>query len=650
MKSFWKNNKLLVVALVGILLFSLLAAAFQNSFGRVNTYIRNNQTLTEIANDIRANGKDGIEVSFTESDIYMMTYKILKPRNATPGTPAPAIVAMHGGLSNKDTYGPIYVELARRGFVVVVFDAMGHGKTDMQVDALTHNTMGMEAIVELTMSLPYVDASNVGVTGHSWGNNGSVNVINAINNGTNNPRIRAFLEAQGSLAYFDLQEGAIDDMLFGFSVGKYDEMDTVYWGAYTLPEGGWANGWLAEIYPGYSETVAPLGVWFTSEGPVTLDAGEKIDAAEARVLYNPENTHPAALFSTTATEVNLNFFYGAFGVPNGAKYIPESNQVWPMYEACLFLALISWFLLAMALMGLLLKTYSFKKLAKGGAQLDENLPSIKDPRQSIPMALMYVGLVILSAKTVGTLPLVGARLIPTSQFFPCAAHTASAYGFWSAIIALIAACALIVIMYVKRFLYRKEGGAAVVGNPFNVAKLPLGDAVYSIFFGFVLFAIMYGILYVIEAVFGINFVIADMDYTTVRLNKLPILMRYVWFFLPFYFVNAVLCANTRFKELPEWASTAIVCVGNCLGIVIWLIIQYNALFSKGALADTNAMNVATTVWSQLLPMQISPILLRYSYKKTGSIWVGVAFNVFLFTMSLVGTGQYMSYPITLFGL
>jgi len=654
MKSFVKSHKLLAIALVGILLFSLLASLFQNGWGNSKTIVCNNRTLAEIAADIRANNEQGgkdIQVSFTENATYMMTYKILKPKNATSATPAPAIVVMHGGLSNKDTYAPIYVELVRRGFVVVTFDAMGHGKTDMQVDDLTHNTMGMEAIVELAMSLPYVDENNVGVTGHSWGNNGSVNVINAINNGTENPRIRAFLEAQGSLAYFDLQEGAIDGMLFGFSVGKYDEMDTVYWGSYNLPEGAWANGWLGEIYEGYAETVAPLGVWYTSDGPVELQEGTKIDAAEARVLYNPENTHPAALFSTTATAVNLNFFYGAFGVPAGAKYISSTSQMWPVYIGCVFLALISWFLLAMGIMSLLLETYSFKCLTKGAAKFaDEKLPSIKDPRQSVPMALMYIGLVFFCAKTVGTLPLVGSRLIPTSQFFPCAAHTASAYGFWSAIVALVAACTLIVIMYIKRIMYRKEGGALAVPNPFEVAKVSISEAAYAIFFGFIMFLIAYGILYVIEAIFGVNYVVADMDYTTVRMNKLPILFRYVWFFLPFYFINAVLVANTRFKELPEWASTLIVCIGNMLGIAIWLFIQYTALIGKGALADTNAMNVATTVWSQFLPMAMSPIIARYTYKKTGNIWVGVAFNVFLFTMSLVGTGQYMTYAITLFGL
>lgn len=653
MKNYLSKHKLLTIAVAGILIFSLMACLLQNSWGGVKTIVCNNRTMTEIADDIRSNNETsgkGIEISFTESDIYMMTYKILKPATATESTPAPAIVVMHGGLSNKDTYAPVYIELARRGFVVIAFDAMGHGKTDMQVDALTHNSMGMEAMAELAMSLPYVDEHNIGVTGHSWGNNGAAATINAINNGTSNPRIRAFLEAQGSLAIFDLQEGAIDDMIFGFSVGKYDEMDTIYWNAYTLPESPWANGWLAEFYPEYSETVAPMGVWYTADGPVELDEGVKIDANEARILYNPHNTHPAALFSKTAVGVNINFFYGAFGTPANARYISSADQTWPVFIAFAFLALLSWFLLAFALFKELLGTYSFKCLCGAQRLDDERLPSFKDPRQSVPTILMYAGLVAFSAATVGTLPTVGARLIPTSPFFASAAHTGSAYGFWSAVVALVAAGALIVIMYIKRFLYRKEGGHEVVGNPFAVAYVPLKEAAYNILLGFIVFAALYGILYAVEAIFGVNYVIATMDYTTVRMNKITVLFRYCALFFPFYFVNAVLCANTRFKDMPEWLSTALVSVGNVLGIGIWLVIQYTALISKGALANTAATSIATTIWAQLLPMVISPIVVRYTYKKTGNIWLGMSFNLFLFTMSVIGTGQYMTYPITLLGL
>ena len=80
----------------------------------------------------------------------------------------------------------------------------------------------------------------------------------------------------------------------------------------------------------------PLGVWYTADGPVEL-AEAKLDANEARILYNLENTHPAALFSTTAIGVNINFFYGALELLP-AQNISSSNQIWPVFVTFLFLA------------------------------------------------------------------------------------------------------------------------------------------------------------------------------------------------------------------------------------------------------------------------------------------------------------------------
>ena len=252
----------LAVALAVCLLGSIFASLVQSGFGKVSVENYNNKTLTEIAGTIEANnaasGKN-IAVSFSPSTTAKMTYKVLIPKNATPETPAPAVVIMHGGLSNKDTTAPVFIELARRGYVVIAFDAMGHGKTDKAVDALTHNTMGMEAMVELAMSMSCVDETQIGVTGHSWGNNGSAAVINAINLGTENPRINALLIAQGSLAVFDLQPGSMDGVIFGFSAGKYDEMDVTYFGSYNFTTTPFALSWIKEVYPAFDGTEVPVG-------------------------------------------------------------------------------------------------------------------------------------------------------------------------------------------------------------------------------------------------------------------------------------------------------------------------------------------------------------------------------------------------------
>lgn len=653
-----KSLIFLAIALAVCLLGSTLASLIQSGFGAVSVQNYNNQTLKQIAEKIQENsaasGKN-ISVSFTDSATAKMTYKVLIPKNATAENPAPAVVIMHGGLSNKDTTAPVFIELARRGYVVIAFDAMGHGKTDKAVDGLTHNTMGMEAMVELAMSLPCVDENQVAVTGHSWGDQGSAAAVNVINLETENPRINAILIAQGSLAAFELQPEAAEGMTYGFSAGKYDEMDTIYFGSYNFASTPFAIGWIQAVYPAFDGTEVPLGVWFDADGALELAEGTKFPGVGGRVMYNPANTHPAALFSTTAIGTNINFFYGAFGTPSGAKYIPSSKQVWPLFIAAEVIGLIGWFALGLALFNILLLDPLFAKLKGSEESLfiqdREKLPSFRNPRESVPLIVMFLALTAVSYLTLVPCNTMGPKLIPTSKFFPNAGHTSSAQGYWSWIIALVSIAGIYIVSRVKVLLNRKNA-EYTWQNPLLPAKIGMGDLALTALLAFSVFMLMHFVLWIIDAALNVDFVIATVDFTTFRPVKLFVMFRYMLLCAPFYIVNAILNANTRFKDLPEWASTAIVCVGNILAIVIFLFKEYGALFSTGMLATPDANSICTVIWAMLVPLEVGPIIARYTYKRTGNIWAGALLNAFLFIMMQVGTGQYMveSVELSMFGL
>lgn len=655
-----KNRKaiFLAVALVVCLLGSFLASLVQSSFGRVSVENYNNRTLAEIAETIEKNNaasNRSIEASFTASATARMTYKVLIPKNATAASPAPAVVIMHGGLSNKDTTAQVFIELARRGFVVIAFDAMGHGKTDRAVDAQTHNSMGMEAMVELAMSMSCVDPEQVGVTGHSWGNNGAAASVNAVNLGTENPKINALLCAQGSLAIYDLLPGAMDGVTYGFSAGKYDEMDVTYFSSYTLPSTPFAIGWIQEVYPSFNDSSVPTGVWFDENGPHELQEGTKFDAVGGRVLYNPENTHPAALFSFTGIGTNINFFYGAFGTPAGANYIKSSNQVWPWYVFFLVIGLAGWFALALAVFDLLLCTPTFRSLRAGKDAMviddRESLPSFKKLSESVPLIAMFLFLTVFSYLTLLPCTTAGSALIPSSKFFPNAAHTSSALGYWSFIVALVSLAAICVVFRVKAFINRGTG-EDTWRSPLSVASIKGRELVMTALLAFAVFCAVHLLLRAIDVIFDVDFVIATIDFTTFRTEKIFVMFRYLLLCAPFYIVNAILNANTRFKDLPEWASTAILCLGNTLGLVIFLVREYSSLFATGALVTPDACSTCTVVWSMLVPLVVGPIIARYTYRRTGNIWAGALINSFLFIMMQVGTGQYMieGIDITMFGL
>ena len=62
------------------------------------------------------------------------------------------------------------VEYARRGMVVIATDMHGHGDSEATTsDDLYTAAVGVDAAVQLAGSLPYVDTTKIGVTGHSSG-------------------------------------------------------------------------------------------------------------------------------------------------------------------------------------------------------------------------------------------------------------------------------------------------------------------------------------------------------------------------------------------------------------------------------------------------------------------------------------------------
>ena len=87
----------LVLALVLVFVGFIGASLIQTDFGNVSITKLNFET------------EDGLTLSAL----------LLTPDSATADTPAPAIVTVHGWYNNKEMQDLNYVELARRGFVVL---------------------------------------------------------------------------------------------------------------------------------------------------------------------------------------------------------------------------------------------------------------------------------------------------------------------------------------------------------------------------------------------------------------------------------------------------------------------------------------------------------------------------------------------------
>ena len=121
------------------------------------------------------------ELNIETDSGYTMSAYLLIPKTATKDNPAPAIVTSHGYLNNKEMADANYVELARRGFVVMSVDQPDHGDSEITPDFFILAPDGVYQGALALSRMPFVDASRIGVTGHSmgsWSVNAAINADN----------------------------------------------------------------------------------------------------------------------------------------------------------------------------------------------------------------------------------------------------------------------------------------------------------------------------------------------------------------------------------------------------------------------------------------------------------------------------------------
>ena len=147
-----KKNKILIIISLALCFISTLFAGFiQTDWGKVE--------MSELS---------------IESDYGTLTGYIFKPKTATKDNKAPAVICNHGYLNNREMQDEVYIELSRRGYVVISMESYGHGDSDVMSPNAPENdplfkTNGMVAFVEYLYNLDYVDNTKIGVTGHSMG-------------------------------------------------------------------------------------------------------------------------------------------------------------------------------------------------------------------------------------------------------------------------------------------------------------------------------------------------------------------------------------------------------------------------------------------------------------------------------------------------
>lgn len=529
----------------------------------------------------------------TDKGYYMSAYLMI-PEGATAENPAPAVVTSHGYLNNKEMQDANYVELARRGFVVLAIDQPCHG--DSQVMAV-RNADGVYQGVLALSRMPFVDVSRIGITGHSMGG-GSCNSAVAEDNENGTNLISAVLLNCADATYKDA-DGNFANIYGSRDVAilaaQYDE----FFHKYTDESG------VAREAPYFLQGINSQSFLNFGVDPTGLEARtaytvytETIDGEEAvRVIYNPDIIHPWSHFSAKATASVAEFFSMTLGAPNP---LPGNDQVWQWKEAFNFVGLLGFVVFICAFSILMVYTPVFSSLRAA------------EPVQPAKLADGKGKLWFWLSLAAGALfsMLIYRWILKTGTSMKVSQTEAMGLGLWSTLCGVFTILSMVVFYY----CYGKKRGLNLEALGVKISGKKLG---LTVLLAVIVVAVSYGCVFVADYFFYADFRIWTL---AIKAFEVPILkyLPYGLLFVTFYVASSVANNCFNYNEIggKSWINTIIVALMTALPALILPWIQYITYYSTGAMKwPGSAMHV---LW--LFPIVLilfgSVVISRVIYKAT----------------------------------
>ena len=655
--SYFAKNKVAVIFLIVCIL-----VIFLSSF--IASAIQSNGWSIEVT-DLRDAENEGTAISLTgeETEINgkVVSGILFKPKDATADNPLPAVVLTHGYLNNREMQLQNAIELARRGFVVLTVDREGHGNYENSGEqSAVMATSGLYDSVKYLYNMDYVDKDKIGISGHSMG--GMTTAL------TLSQDRQLGLVSAGLIQAWSTFMGAGADVDVGMLKAQDDEF------FFTTNEGEdgtisreYLSTRAAKTFIGNTELEGDVvsGAIYVNGQAVETTGGQETEGA-FRVVYEISGVHPQNHCSVEGANAVVNFFYNAFGTPNGYEYISEGNQVWWVKEAFSLIGMIGFFALIFPLVSLLLTTPVFRSLRVAKQQVVEetvvvtdetgaeqtmvcqklvwdgaNIPLQPKPLKGVQKNISYwlaaIGIMLFSGFSIHSICTeYGSKWFPNTQLYP--QDTTNWVAMWAVCSALFS-LAVILFFWLANTVVNKirygDNYLEYQENPFAAGKIAtgLGGLLKTFVLALLVLGILMAVLYTNWAIWTVDFRIWTLAVKVFDMGVLlPTIVRYGVFFGIFFIVSALFNETYRASNIPEWASTLINVFFNFFGVLLVIAIQYGEFTSTGVMWQPD-MALGYIVLFPMVPiLAIATVISRRMTAKTGNMWLGAFINTLLFTL------------------
>ncbi len=585
------------VAIVLMLVGMIFASCIQNSWGKVTV------------KDLRWETTQGLEMSGL----------LFIPEGVSAENPAPAIVTSHGMYNNREMQDANYVELSRRGFIVLSMDMYSHGYSEDVADIGTVTT-GMYEAVKMLASLNYVDTSSIGITGHSLGGM-SCNVAVTEDNAAPVQLIAAVLLNSADATYTDAETQEYTNIYGSRDTGiiacQYDEFfhsTTDENGNTTAPRDflKYANAQSFLYFgtdPGGQDLRAPETVY-----QQTIDGVDSM-----RVIYNPAQTHPWSHFSKRSTTATIEFFDQAFGAPNP---IAATNQVWQWKEFFNLIGLIGFVMFIINFAILMVFTPFFSSL---------RAKEPVEPRTFARGGKAWFWGCIGAGALFGTLTYLPIMLNVNSFTMtkdPVAQSSPWGISIWAAACGVFA----ILCMFAAYRFYGKKNGLSLADTGVKVSLRNLGK---TVLLALIVVAVSYGCVFFADYFFKTDFriwflAVKAFDATKIYTAVFP----YMVLFLIYYVAQSVAVNSFNYNTLGKrkWVNTAVLAFFNAFPAIILVAIQYIHFFSSGFMTWPQANMQVLWLIAVMVILAVTTVISRKIYRATNNPYLAGIINGIIVTL------------------
>ena len=673
---------LVIISLLGIAVFSFVGNRVETLNGSVEV---KDYTLTKADTDEYNVGQPLNGTTYAIGDeTVSISYTVYRPKEATSTNPYPVVFVVPGFTRTKATMSQYAIEFARRGSVVFTIDPGSQGGTSyggyerdengnpvyddngiivQNSYSVARSGMGylLQYVYNNVERFDYIDRDAIGLVGHSAGGGDAAKLAADFAGSTYETSIvkalyiSGYIKTSAANVFYKLRCNT------AMSYAKYDEGEFRYQDenqAYEVI----ALRFINEVN---SKTKGANGKFdfFIHD----YEYGE-IEDGTYRTIHNEETNHCFEMYDGKSIANTINFFKQTLALETSLE---DDSQIWFAKEASNGMSLVFAFMLVLSLVCFITKYVPFmKSLNEAGEErlANEKLireaysndlytrenSSVNRKEMTFGKRLLFWLPMILTAiiACLDYIPL--ARL--TMDIFPDAAGNIYTYFFparmmnavflWAVVngaVGLVIWVLTTVLENTYYIVYSKITGKEnrADWSKFKGLKVKPMDLLKSLGLAVALFLVFYGVLQIV-------YMLTHQDFRFMLISASPLQGRFVvtWLiylagFYVFYISNSIRVNLGIAREgFKEWQVMLIGALGNSLGLVFIIIINYFPYFTTGTVfygyyspTDLSEMWLYINMIFGLIPMMgILPIFNRIVYKKTGNVYAGALLWCMIFIM------------------